>query len=203
MKMITLNRKKILVSILFVCFVWFGYMALGLGSLFSSGDQGGEELNPDVESREQSEHPDGHEVSEAGALPEILPDQGEMALGVKQPPVHDDYFVNYRIEREKIRSQQVEILREIVENPNSGTDVRKNAQEKMLKLAENMENELKLENLIKAKNYEDAVVLIQPESVMVVVKVMELTDRDGTKIADLVANTTGHSYENIIITTKE
>ncbi|HHT64355.1 MAG: SpoIIIAH-like family protein [Bacillota bacterium] len=199
MKMITLNKKKILVSILFICFVWFGYIALGLGTLLPFDDEIPDKTNPDTDILDQDEICSENEISETGALPEIILENEESITfsGL------DDYFVNYRIEREKMRSQQVEILREIVENPNSAVDVRKDAQKKMLNLTEKMENELKLENLIKAKNYKDAVVLIQPESVMVVVKASSLTDGDGITIADLVANTTGHNYEDIIITTKE
>lgn len=204
MKLVTFSRKKVLLGILFICFVWFGYLTLGLGTILPFGDEIPDQIDPKGDGINELDVLEPDKISEAGALPEILVDNPkDITFGGNQSGVQDDYFVNYRIEREKMRSQQVEILREIVDNPNSASEVRKNAQEKMLKLTENIENELKLENLIKAKNYEDAVVLIQPESVMVVVKVMALTDGDGTKIADLVANTTGYNYENIIITTKE
>jgi stage III sporulation protein AH len=160
MKMITLNKKKILVSILFICFVWFGYIALGLGTLLPFDDEIPDKTNPDTDILDQDEICSENEISETGALPEIILENEESITfsGL------DDYFVNYRIEREKMRSQQVEILREIVENPNSAVDVRKDAQKKMLNLTEKMENELKLENLIKAKNYKDAVVL--PDIIM-------------------------------------
>ncbi|MEL7564232.1 MAG: SpoIIIAH-like family protein [Dehalobacterium sp.] len=198
MKLFTIRKRKIILSLLFVCFIWFGYLALGLNSIFNKDE------NDPVETGTINEA----SVSEIDLERQVgsdtpLNDSEVIALGEKNSPIYDDYFVNYRIEREKIRSQQIELLREIVDNPNSVSEVRKNAQEKMLTITQNMENELKLENLIKAKNYQDAVVLIQPESVMVVVKILELAAGDGTKIADMVANTTGHSYEDIIITTKE
>lgn len=198
MKMVTIKKRKVLLSLLFICFIWFGYIVLGLDSIFTNGEMDSEETG------EINEAAISEIGIETGVASDLALDNSEViALGENTPKSYDDYFVNYRIEREKIRSQQVEILREIVDNPNSVSEVRKNAQEKMLTITQNMENELKLENLIKAKDYQDAVVLIQPESVMVVVKIIELAAGDGTKIADLVANTTGHNYENIIITTKE
>jgi len=198
MKLFTIRKKKVFLSLLFICCIWFGYIALGLDNIFTKDEN-------DPEKTGVINEASVNELNiETGVGSDIALDDSEViALGEKNSPKYDDYFVNYRIEREKIRSQQIEILREIVDNPNSVSEVRKNAQEKMLIITQNMENELKLENLIKAKNYQDAVVLIQPESVMVVVKILELAAGDGTKIADIVANTTGHNYEDIIITTKE
>lgn len=197
MKLVTIKKRKVLLSLLFICFVWFGYITLGFGDKTPAPSDVPEETGEDIGQVKE-------EVQETGVILDGLSDSEEnIALGNAALKNQDDYFVNYRIEREKIRSQQVEILREIVDNPNSVTEVRKEAQEKMLAMTQNMESELKLENLIKAKNFQDAVVLIQPESVMVVVKVLELAEEDGTKIADLVSNTTGHHYEDIIITTKE
>lgn len=199
MRFITVRKRNILLGILLICFVWFGYLSLGLNNLFHQG-----ETNEEEAAFNDEKLIIGETVTETETVEDIVLDEAEM-VSAEQNTVnsYDDYFVNYRIEREKIRSQQVELLREIVNNPSSINEVRKNAQEKMLTITQNMENELKLENLIKAKNFKDAVVLIQPESVMVVVKVLELANEDGMKIADLVANTTGHNYEDIIITTKE
>lgn len=189
MKVLLLKKKRVLYSLLFVFTILCGYMAGNIISIFNDG------ANEAV-------------ISEIGVEPDLMidsatdnPDMIPLENNIEEK--YDDYFVNYRIEREKVRSQQIELLREIVDNPNSVSEVRKNAQEKMLTITQNMENELKLENLIKAKSYQDAVVLIQPESVMVVIKIIELAVGDGTKIADIVANTTGHNYEDIIITTKE
>lgn len=192
MKLLLLKKKKVLIGLLVTFFILCGYMAVNMISI----------LNDGANERDEAV------ISEIGAEPDLMIDAeidspDLLSLGDNKEEKYDDYFVNYRIEREKVRSQQIELLREIVDNPNSVSEVRKNAQEKMLTITQNMENELKLENLIKAKNYQDAVVLIQPESVMVVIKILELAVGDGTKIADIVANTTGHNYEDIIITTKE
>lgn len=189
MKMIMIKKKNLFIGILFICFLWFGYQALDLHQLVEEDKvdetSGKIEIQPDF-----ALDPDRKELITADSNPE-------------NTAGYDDFFVNYRIEREKMRSQQVEIMREIVDNPNSQSEMRQNAQEQMLTLTRNMENELKLENLIKAKNFEEAVVLIQAESVMVILKGTKLAQEESTRVADLVANTTGHPYEQISITTKE
>ncbi|ATW24029.1 SpoIIIAH-like family protein [Candidatus Formimonas warabiya] len=190
MMMLTCSRKKVLLGVLLICLIWLGYFSFAREEKTTVSVLKNDETNSGEKSTlvvpDDTTAPDTISVTE-------------------NTPVIDgeDYFVNYRMEREKIRSEQVEILREIVDNPNSVSDVRKEAQEKMLTLTQTMENELKLENLIRAKDFPDAVVLIQPESVMVVLKGAQLTDVDSTKIADLVANTTGCNYEDIIISTKD
>ncbi|MGI6678569.1 MAG: SpoIIIAH-like family protein [Dehalobacterium sp.] len=189
MKMFFVKKKNLFIGILFLGFLWLGYQVLDLHQLVENDKveetSGKIEIQPDF-TFEADEH-------------EFFTNKH----GQETTDQYDVFFVNYRIEREKMRSQQIEIMREIVDNPNSSTEMRQNAQEQMLMLTRSMENELKLENLIKAKNFEEAVVLIQPETVMVVLKGSELTQGESTRIADLVANTTGHPYEQISITTKD
>lgn len=96
----------------------------------------------------------------------------------------------------------MEILKEIIDNPNTGNTARENAQKNLLELTKAMENELKLENLIKAKQYQDAAVFISPETVMVVVKGQSINEIDSLGITELISNTTGHSDEEVMITTK-
>jgi len=190
MKTFALKKRSILIGVLFLCFVWLGYF-------YIMPDRAVEESAP----AGISDH-----TGEGTIIVTNQPDRSDPFPQTLEAgnvgPGGDDYFVNYRIEREKIRSQQVEILREIVNNPNSISDTRKEAQEKLLAITETLENELKLESLIVSKNFKDAIVLIQPESVTVVIKGDSISDQDTTKIADLVSSTTGHSYEDIIITSK-
>lgn len=175
------SKKFYLICILLLSVIGFGY--LSLDSLDNSSLSVIKNEEPIVNSESEVPQPNIKVIS-------------------SKETESENYFVDYRIEREKVRSQQVEILREIVNNPNSITDVRKEAQEKLLSLTQTLENELKLENLIIAKGYPDAAVFIQPESVMVILKSEAINQEDVTKIADLISNTTGHQYEDIVIISK-
>lgn len=114
----------------------------------------------------------------------------------------EEFFIEYRLERDRTRSRQIELLQNIVNNPNSSESERKEAQKKILEISTTLEQELKLENLIKAKGYQDAALFIQPASVIVIVYAPNFDTNDATKISDLVSRTTGHKLEQITIMPK-
>lgn len=119
------------------------------------------------------------------------------------PNDSSEFFIEYRLERERTRGQQVEWLREITNNPNADAETRKKAQEQLYNLSQNVGKEMETENLIRAKGFDDAVVLLQHDkAATVVVRVKELTTDDAAKIADLVARNTGIPPSNIIIISK-
>lgn len=119
----------------------------------------------------------------------------------KQEP-KDNFFSEYRIERERKRSERVEILREIVNNPNSSAQMRQEAQQQLMKISDNLEKESKIENGLIAKGFKDAVVVIQPENVMVIVPANELRQEEIARIADIVMKVAGCKMENVVIVPK-
>lgn len=114
----------------------------------------------------------------------------------------DSFFGEYRIERDRTRSEQVEILREIVNNPNSSAQMRQEAQQKLIKIADNLEKEYKVENALIAKGFKDAVVVIQPESVMVIIASNGLRQDEIARIADMVVKVVGCKMEDVVIVPK-
>lgn len=114
----------------------------------------------------------------------------------------DDFFVEYRLERDRVRSRQTTLLREIVDNPNSVAETRQEAQRQLLDITKRMEQELELENLIEAKGYREAVLFIQPSGAIVVVRAGELKQEDQVRIADMVSRVTNQPLENITIIPK-
>jgi len=113
-----------------------------------------------------------------------------------------EFFIEYRLERERTRGQQVEWLREIINNENADAETRKKAQEQLYTISQNIGKEMEIENLIRAKGFQDAVVLLQDKVVTVVVRSKELATDDVAKIADLVSRNTGISLQNIVIIPK-
>lgn len=114
-------------------------------------------------------------------------------------PQGSEFFVEYRLDRERSRGKQLELLDNIVENPNSVAETRQEAQQKILQITNYLDQELQLENLIKAKGFKDAVIFIQPQSVSVVVNQQEFSREEIAQIADLVTTITSQSIENIYI----
>ncbi len=114
-------------------------------------------------------------------------------------PVDADFFVDYRIERERVRSQQLELLRELVNNPQVDETVRRQANEQWLRLTDDLGKELEIEGLVKAKGYQDAIVFLGHNSAQVVVRVDALTAIDVARIADVVTRTAGIPFEQITV----
>jgi len=115
----------------------------------------------------------------------------------------EEFFINYRMERDRIRGQQMELLQKIISDPNSDVQMKKEAQRKLIQLTENMEKEMQLESLIKAKGFKEAVLFIQPGSATVIIKKDgELTEEDAAKVADMVSKVTGFDYSDIVVVPK-
>lgn len=114
----------------------------------------------------------------------------------------DSFFNEYKIERDRKRSEQVEILREIVNNANSSAQMRLEAQQKLIKISDFLEKESKVENTLVAKGFKEAVVVIQQGSVMVFVPSNGLRQDEVARISDIVVKLTGCKLEEVVIVPK-
>lgn len=113
-----------------------------------------------------------------------------------------DFFVEYRVQRDKARSEQVNLLREMINNPNSDEVVKTQAQERLLEITNNIEKEMEIESLIRAQGYKDGIALVRKDSVDIIVASDGLTKQDAAKIGNIVANNTGIGAENVTIVEK-
>ncbi|MDI6602126.1 MAG: SpoIIIAH-like family protein [Thermoanaerobacteraceae bacterium] len=112
----------------------------------------------------------------------------------------EDSFISYKLERDKMRSESIETLKEIVENEKTTDQTRDDAQKQMMELLRETEKETIVENLIKAKGFEDALVFIDDSSVNVIIEsAKDLTPADVAQISDIVNRETGIAIENIKI----
>ena len=117
-------------------------------------------------------------------------------------PNEKNFFEDYRLERDKIRSKQIELFREVVKNPNSATDIRKDAQHKLLDIADKMEKEIYVETVLAAKGFKDAVIFIQPENVTVIINAESMLPQDSEKLLEMVSQLTDVSNEDIVVISK-
>lgn len=113
-----------------------------------------------------------------------------------------DFFIDYRLERERTRGQQIDLLRELINNPQADDASRKTAGDRWLAIVEAMGREADLENLIRAKGFADAVVFIQESSTVVVVKAGDLSQQEAAKIMDIVTRGTGMKIDAVTLVVK-
>lgn len=114
-----------------------------------------------------------------------------------------NYFVEYRLSRDKLRATLVDRLDEIINNENTSEDVRSDAQREILGMGKNSETELHIEGLIKSKGYEDAIVFLTDKDIKVVVSSEELDEQDMIKILEIVKSETDLQANNIKIMKKQ
>ena len=98
-----------------------------------------------------------------------------------------DSFASARIEKENARSKSLEILNQTAANESFDDDTRKQAQERILKMASDVEKEATIENIAKAKGYSEIAVYIDGEAVDMLIKKADLSESDITKLKDIAA----------------
>jgi len=108
------------------------------------------------------------------------------------------YILDMKMTREKQRNELTQDLNEMINNPSTAEESRKEASAMKLQLVKDQETELKIENILSTKGFEDALVYISNGNVNVVVSEGgKLEKADATKIFDLVAEQAKVKYEDI------
>ena len=113
------------------------------------------------------------------------------------------FFIETRLERDKKRSEMISNLNEIINNNNTGQDLRDQAQSMKLNLITSTEREMMIESMVMAKGFRDVVVYLSDQSINIVVQSEGLNSTDVAKIVDIVRRETQISMDNIIIMNKK
>ena len=124
----------------------------------------------------------------------------EKTLNSKENIESDTYIVDMKMTREKQRNSLTEQLNEIINNPSTADSAKVEASNIKVEMVKNSDTELKIENLLLVKGYDQAIVFIDSDKVNVVVNMKEITQNDATKIFDIVSNQSGINRENIKLT---
>lgn len=121
----------------------------------------------------------------------------EEQLTSKENMNKSTYILDMKMTREKQRNDLSEELNEIINNPSTTDKSREEASNMKLQLVKYQETELKIENLLSAKGFENALVYIGEDNVNVVVNKENLSKSESARIFDLVAEQAGVSYDKI------
>jgi len=115
----------------------------------------------------------------------------------------DAYFVSAKLERDRTYGEQIEIQENILYNEKSDENMKKIAQEQINYISNNLNKEMSIETLLKAKGFDDSVAIINDNNVNVVVKAVEELDvAQVAQIQNIVMREAGARAENIHIVTK-
>ncbi len=119
-----------------------------------------------------------------------IPVIAEVPVFTMEKEPKKDFFLDTRWERERVYSRQVELLKEIISDKNADSEVRKEAQNELVKLTRKMGQEAEIEGLIRAKGYTDAIVYLFDQSAIILVKQPDIDASDVARIAELVGHVT-------------
>ncbi|HHU76738.1 MAG TPA: SpoIIIAH-like family protein [Firmicutes bacterium] len=127
--------------------------------------------------------------------PMLAEDLGDLSEWKLDDPL--TFFVDYRLERERVRAQELEMLNEVINNQKVGENQRHQAEEQVLGLIDLMEKELIVENMIKALGYSDALLFSGKGIATVMLYAESLSEGDFMRISDTVAAACGIAREEV------
>ena len=121
--------------------------------------------------------------------------------GTEADAVSAKDFAQSRLSREKARDEAISILKDTLEDKETDEKGRELANAQISQLAEDSVTEARIESLIKAKGYQDAVVFLGEDSVNVIIAPPSagFTEADASKIRDIVVAESSLSANQIKI----
>ncbi len=144
------------------------------------------------------------------AVAETNPQNPEVAVIEQDPAAVETsskaattFFSEYRMEREKNRSKEVEMWQEVINNQNTEQNFKTLAQEELVKIVALTEKEMIVENLVMSLGFQDALAFLTDESATVIVETQDLSQAQVAKIQDIVIRKTKLSPTNIKIMKKD
>lgn len=116
---------------------------------------------------------------------------------------NDGYFETAVINRGRSRGEALQTLQVVVDSSETMPDVKDKALSEMMQIATDIETEANVEEMIKAKGFEDCLAIISGENINVIVKSPGLLTAEVAQISEIVKNETGFPIENIRIVEKK
>lgn len=112
------------------------------------------------------------------------------------------FFNEYRLNRDRMRSKQVEMLQDVINNSGSDAKTRAAAGMRLVDITAAMENELKAENLIKAEGYQECVIMVQADSTTIVLQSPSMQPQQVKRVKELVGQAVNSSPDKLSLVTR-
>ena len=105
----------------------------------------------------------------------------------------DSYFASAQVDRSKARDEALEVLYQIKDSKSSTAEAVESATASIEQIAKDIENEATIENLIKAKGFDECVAIISEGNCSIVVSITEptLAANQIAQIKEIVIDTAG------------
>lgn len=112
------------------------------------------------------------------------------------------FFSEYKMERDKNRSKEVDMWQEIISNQNTEKTFKNLAQQEIAKVLALTEKEMIIEQLVMSLGFSDALVFLTDDSATVLIETKDLTASQVASVQDILIRKTKFSPANIKIMKK-
>ena len=126
-----------------------------------------------------------------------IPAAGQLLVAV-EPLAKGEAFAEFRWNRDRSRSRQLEAMQDIMADTTSSEEQKASAQARLMDIMSSSEIENELEGLLMAQGLPDAVVVLGETGATVMVDTV-LTEEEAARIGDTVNDMTGVTLEKIRI----
>lgn len=109
------------------------------------------------------------------------------------------YFAEAKLSRTKARDEAADALKYMLADANLTTDQMTQLTMEAASIAKSIETEGKIENLIKAKGFEECMVYLEDDKIDVLVKCSDMTDSEAAQIKDVILGEVEVPDKNISI----
>lgn len=109
------------------------------------------------------------------------------------------FFSDYRTNRETARAEEMSYLDAIISSEDSSAEAKTTAEEMKQELLGNIEAELVIESLIKAKGFEDAIVTMSTENINIIVDQPELEAAQVSQILGIILEETDYAATQVVV----
>jgi len=198
--MMVLRRKTVVLSFLVLLLVVVAVVNHNIGREIAS-DNNLTFVEGDDSQEGQVQEPEGDLAMDSQDMGEIEIEEGVETSAANLATT--SFFIQSRLDRNKNRSFYIETLNGIVADQNIDTSVKEMAQTEMISLIKKSETESIIESLIKAKGFDDALVIMGEESVNIIVNSEQLTQAQVAQIKDIVSREAEVDIDNIKIMEKQ
>jgi hypothetical protein len=110
-----------------------------------------------------------------------------------------EFYEGYRMERDRLRSEQIQILKEMAGSGLYEDDRQREVQDRMLRIAEEREQELLIESALTAMGLNPCAVVVQWDNALVIARSSVTQTLDTRQIIETAARISGKAPENVIL----
>lgn len=165
-------------------------------ALFVSDDNTGYEQTE--ETLDEDNNNEG--ATENGAADESVK-QNEAAVSGDISGEGDDFFENYRLQRDKRRDGQAELYRDILNDDSRDEAAKAAAQATLEKLYQVAAVEDKIEEILIGRNYSDVIFVMEDTVSLLIVKKQSLKEEEKVALSSFVCSYAGIAADSLSIFT--